>query len=210
MQIRILAAGIMISAALLTAACGGGAEHPPSHEAPDPGQHSHPGSQQVEADFNEADVMFARNMIPHHEQAVRMAEQVPSRTRQPQVLDLANRIGSAQQPEIDRMNGWLQEWNAGPGEHGDHRGGQQGGHQMGHQMTGMMTPEQMTDLERARGADFDRAWVRMMIEHHRGAVEMARTEQDRGQAPEAKQLAGQIIDSQRSEIDEMGALLARL
>jgi uncharacterized protein (DUF305 family) len=114
------------------------------------------------------------------------------------------------------MNGWLQDWHAGPdqqGQHGDHQmPGQHGDHQApgGHQMHGMMGPEQMADLERSRGSDFDREWVRMMIEHHRGAVEMARTEQDRGRNPESKQLAGHMVDSQRAEIDEMSALLTRL
>lgn len=218
MNVRVLAAGITTSAALLITACGGGAEQPPAHEPPAHDQQSQHGQhsqhdQRGEAEFNEADVAFARNMVPHHEQAVRMSEQVPSRTEQPQVRELANRIGSAQRPEIERMNGWLRDWNAGPdrpGQHGAHQ--MPGGQQMpgGHQMHGMMGPEQMADLERARGSDFDREWVRMMIEHHRGAVEMARTEQDRGRNPEAKQLAGHMVDSQRAEIDEMSALLTRL
>lgn len=218
MNVRVLAAGITTSAALLITACGGGAEQPPAHEPPAHDQHSQHGQQgqHGEAEFNEADVAFARNMVPHHEQAVRMSEQVPSRTEQPQVRELASRIGSAQRPEIERMNGWLQDWHAGPdqqGQHGDHQmPGQHGDHQApgGHQMHGMMGPEQMADLERARGSDFDRRWVQMMVEHHRGAVEMARAEQDRGRNPEAKQLAGQMVDSQRAEIDEMNALLPRL
>jgi uncharacterized protein (DUF305 family) len=74
-------------------------------------------------------------------------------------------------------------------------------------MGGMMTPEQMTALEQASGPEFDRMFLEMMVEHHRGAVEMAQTELDEGADPEAQALAQQIIDTQQAEITEMESLL---
>ena len=77
-------------------------------------------------------------------------------------------------------------------------------------MSGMMSPDQMRGLEVASGPAFDRAFLEMMIEHHTGAIEMARTELAQGQSPEAKQLAAAIIDAQQSEILQMQSMLARI
>lgn len=161
----------------------------------------------AQGEFNDADVAFAQGMIPHHRQAVAMAELADGRTKNPQVLDLAARIGGAQEPEIATMTGWLREWGAdvpGEGDMGGKSGMDQGG--MGG-MTGMMTPEEMTGLEQASGPEFDRMFLTMMVKHHRGAVEMAQTELDDGADPEALALAQQIIDTQQAEITEMESLL---
>ncbi|MBW0088672.1 DUF305 domain-containing protein [Pseudonocardia sp. KRD-184] len=165
---------------------------------------------------NEADVSFAQGMTVHHQQAVEMAELAATRSRNPQVIDLAARIGAAQGPEIETLNSWLEEWGAdvpsadtGGGMGGmDHGGtGAMGG--MGG-MGGMMTPEQMTRLEQASGPAFDRMFLEMMTEHHTGAVEMARTELAEGSDPRATGLAQTIIDTQQAEIDEMAQLLTQI
>ncbi|WP_280509816.1 DUF305 domain-containing protein [Nocardia farcinica] len=154
------------------------------------------------AAHNDADVAFAQEMIPHHRQAVEMAALVPERSTDPRVRDLAARIQQAQDPEIATMTGWLQSWGA-PVDGGGHAG-------MGHgdmSMPGMMTDEQMAQLRAARGAEFDRMWLTMMIAHHEGAVQMSRTELAQGADPAAKALAQQIIDGQQAEIDQMRRLL---
>ena len=158
-----------------------------------------------------ADVSFAQAMVPHHQQAVQMADMVPSRTHDQAVTGLANRIRAAQQPEIDRLNGWLAAWKPGAQEHQSHDMGDMGnmgnmGHQ-GHQMSGMMSAGDMAALEKARDADFDRMWLRMMIQHHQGAVEMAKAELAGGRNADAKAMAQHIIDSQQAEINEMNGLL---
>jgi uncharacterized protein (DUF305 family) len=71
----------------------------------------------------------------------------------------------------------------------------------------MMTHEQMVQLEAARGPEFDRMWLTMMIAHHEGAVQMAGTELAEGADSDAKALAQQIIDAQQAEIQQMQALL---
>ncbi len=154
------------------------------------------------ADHNDQDVSFAQDMIPHHAQALGMAKMAPSRSTNPQVIDLAQRIEQAQDPEIQQMRTWLEQWGADvpPADEGD------GGEHGGHDMPGMMAAEDMTALEKATGPDFDRRWLDMMIEHHQGAVTMATTELDKGGDPEARKLAQRIIDAQRAEIDEMTRL----
>nr|WP_165436342.1 DUF305 domain-containing protein [Amycolatopsis suaedae] len=154
--------------------------------------------EQQAAGHNEQDVRFAQEMIPHHSQAVDMAKLVPTRAADPAVKALATRIEQAQAPEIEQLRGWLSRWGA-PAEAPGH-----GGH---HAMAGMMTGEDMRALEQARGTEFDRLWLTMMIKHHEGAVEMARAEVAGGSDPEAKALAQRIIETQQAEIDEMRAKL---
>lgn len=155
----------------------------------------------VAGDHNQADIRFAEEMIPHHRQAVEMAALVPSRSSDPAVIDLAARIQQAQDPEITTMTGWLRDWGAAVPEGSGHGGTDHGN------MPGMMTHEQMVQLEAARGPEFDRMWLTMMIAHHEGAVQMAGTELAEGADSDAKALAQQIIDAQQAEIQQMQALL---
>lgn len=187
------------AAGVLLAGCSGEQADATAPEASTPASSAAaPGQQQ---EFNEADVAFTQQMIPHHQQAVEMAEMVESRTGNPQVLELAAQIEQAQAPEVEQLTSWLEAWGAPMPmpemegmDHGD--------------MSGMMTPEDMAALENANGAEFDRMWMQMMIEHHEGAIEMANTELQQGVNSEAKDLAQQIIDAQEAEIATMNNLLA--
>lgn len=163
--------------------------------------------------FNDADVTFAQNMIPHHQQAVEMALIALDGTRKPSaaVKGLAERIQKAQQPEIDLMTGWLNAWGkSAPAsedtmDHSQH-GGMDGEASMAG-MAGMMSAAEMKDLEVASGAAFDTAWMEMMVRHHEGAIVMAKTVQSAGVNPEGKQLAGKIVTAQEAEIAEMKTIL---
>ncbi|AWK76762.1 DUF305 domain-containing protein (plasmid) [Rhodococcus oxybenzonivorans] len=167
------------------------------------------------AAFNDADVMFLQMMYPHHAQAVEMANMVEGRTTNPQVLDLAKKIAAAQGPEMEQMTALLAQrgltvpsTDASGGMSGMNHGGPSGAAEDGMSgMSGMMTPEQMTDLAGKSGADFDTAWLNMMIEHHTGAIEMAQTELADGENAEAKKMATDIIAAQQAEITTMQALL---
>jgi uncharacterized protein (DUF305 family) len=158
----------------------------------------------AQGDHNQADVSFAQQMIPHHQQAVEMAKLVPSRSSNQQVLALANQIQQEQDPEIQTMTGWLQTWGAAAPMTGSMPGMDHGS------MPGMMTSDDMTKLGQAKGAAFDRLWLQMMIQHHQGAVEMANTELQQGVSSEAKQLAQQIIVAQQKEITTMNQLLSQV
>jgi uncharacterized protein (DUF305 family) len=144
---------------------------------------------------NAADVAFAQAMIPHHTQAVAMSTQAPGRAADPQVTELASEIEQAQGPEIAQMNQMLTTWGAPQPGAAD--------------MTGMMPTDEMQQLSTLSGAAFDRTFLQMMIGHHSGAIQMARTELDQRQSPQARTLAQSIIDGQQGEITRMQALLAR-
>ncbi|MEU1981597.1 DUF305 domain-containing protein [Nocardia sp. NPDC019395] len=195
---------ILSSVAVLTG-CGDDAAEHGSHPATDggsaPAATSPSVSTPVSGEHNEADIRFAQEMIPHHRQAVAMAALVPSHSTDPRVVDLAARIQQAQDPEIAAMTGWLEAWGAPVPEDSGHSGTDHGA------MPGMMSTEQMAELEAAEGAEFDRMWLTMMIDHHEGAVQMARTELAEGTDPQARVTAQQIIDAQQSEIQEMRAML---
>ncbi|WP_040339476.1 DUF305 domain-containing protein [Candidatus Blastococcus massiliensis] len=163
------------------------------------------------AAFNNADVSFVQGMIPHHRGALEMAQLADGRAQDPRVLDLASRIEAAQEPEIENMTAWLEEWGEPVPEETEDQGmgGMDHGSMGGSDMEGM-SEEDMTSLEAASGAEFDRMFLEMMIEHHRGAVDMAQTEIDDGTYPGAVQMAEDIVASQTAEIEEMETLLSEL
>ncbi|WP_369177716.1 DUF305 domain-containing protein [Streptomyces mutabilis] len=208
--VRRTAAAVAAGAAALTLAACGGADaggsaghggHIASASASAPA--SAPASQ---GRHNAADVAFAKGMIPHHRQAVEMADLAPERAGSPEVEKLAAEIKKAQDPEIRTLSGWLTSWGEevpaddAATDHSTH--GMEG-------MDGMMTDQEMRGLEDASGEAFDTAFLELMIKHHEGAVAMARTEQTDGAHAPAKKMAGEIITSQSAEIERMNRLLGK-
>jgi len=154
------------------------------------------------AEHNDADITFAQMMIPHHQQAVDMADLAAEKATDARVKTLAGKIQGAQAPEIEELTALLEAWGTKP-EATDMPGMDHGS--MG---DGMMTDDQMTQLEGSTGTGFDTMWLQMMIEHHEGAVTMAKAELEQGKNPDAKALAQKIIDAQEAEITEMQSMLA--
>ena len=159
---------------------------------------------EISADHNDADIMFAQMMIPHHQQAVEMSEMLLAKEGIPaKVLEFAQGVIDAQGPEIDRMNAMLETWEEDPvtGDMGemDHGG-----------MSGMMSEEDMTALEDAQGTEAARLYLEQMTAHHEGAVDMARDEVTDGQNPQAIALAEQVIEDQEAEIAQMQQMLNEL
>lgn len=163
--------------------------------------------------FNDADVAFATDMIPHHAQAIEMVTLTLGRTLDPEVQALADAIRATQAPEVEMMVDWLAAWDAEVPETSlDHSNAGHDMDDMGHggsdsDMPGMMSGDQMDALANASDEEFEDLWLEMMIEHHAGAIEMARAEQDNGVFADAIGLAGAIVTSQQAEIDQMEALL---
>ena len=152
------------------------------------------------AAFNDADVEFLQGMVPHHSQAVAMAELVPDRTDRPELNELAETIISTQNEEIEQMNTLLSDAGAEPVEGGMDHGGMTEG---GMTMSGMMDDQQMQDLESAEGQDFELMFLDMMTAHHQGAIEAAEQVLDAGENPEVADLAEHIIEAQQAEIEQM-------
>lgn len=149
---------------------------------------------------NDADVSFAQSMIPHHTQAVEMAELASTRAASAEVKSLASRIEQAQGPEIETMRNWLSRWGEDESDSGMDHGGS----------SGMMSDDEMSELDGLSGAEFDEQFLLMMKEHHEGAIEMAETEVEDGRDRDALALAQDIIETQTKEIEEIDRLLKAL
>jgi uncharacterized protein (DUF305 family) len=145
--------------------------------------------------------MFAQMMIPHHEQAVEMSTLAETRSSSPGIKEFAAEIKAAQQPEIDQMSAWLQEWGV-PRLSGDEAMGDHGGHGM----SGMLTNDQMQQLADSQGPEFDRFFAEFMILHHEGAIAMAEDVID-SRDPRVSALAREIIAAQAQEIAQLQAFL---
>lgn len=192
--------GLALAAVLSVAACGSD-EDAATPAAPGSATTDQAATTQTEdAAHNEADVTFASEMIPHHAQAIQMAE-VALGQDDTTLTALAEQIKAAQGPEIETLSQWLTTW----GEEVPDRSGM-GSMDMG----GMMSQDDMDSLEMMRGSGFDTMWLQMMIEHHNGAIEMAQTEVAQGQHPDATALAEQIITAQQAEIEQMEEMLSSL
>lgn len=191
-RIRILAAAAVAATALIVAGCGSddsGSSAAPSSSTPATTTHS---------DFDDADVAFLTMMYPHHAQAVEMAKMVPARSQNQQLITLAASVEKAQAPEMEQFAALLKSF-----------GKPAPAATMDHPMHGVMTPDAMTHLQHATGADFDRMWLQMMIEHHQGAVDMANTELANGTNADAKTSAQNIITAQQAEIQQMRGMLGQ-
>lgn len=171
---------------------------------------------------NQADITFAQMMTVHHKGAIEMADLAPTRAADNKVKDLAAQIKSAQEPEIKQMSSWLSSWapatdmngkpitTASPSSEMGGMAGMSGmdtGSSTPASMPGMMSGGQMDQLKAANGAAFDKLFLQLMITHHQGALEMAKTQKSAGQNPAALALADSIITSQTAEIATMADLL---
>jgi uncharacterized protein (DUF305 family) len=145
------------------------------------------------AGFNDADVMFAQMMIPHHEQAIEMSDMAldPSTQASKEVIDLATQIKAAQDPEIKQMKDLLAAWGQPLTAEMDH----------GSDMDGMLSMDEMQKLGSLKGPDFDYFWAQSMIAHHEGAIDMAEVVLADGSNAEALALANAIVSAQATEID---------
>ncbi|HEX2080883.1 MAG TPA: DUF305 domain-containing protein [Longimicrobium sp.] len=157
--------------------------------------------------WTQADVEFMSSMIGHHAQAVEMARLAPERAQSESVKTLAARIISAQVDEIATMQQWLRDRGQPvpephPTSHGMHE-----------MMPGMLTPEQFAQLEAARGPEFDRLFLTLMIQHHRGAVAMVERlfgSYGAGQDEAVFKFASDVNVDQATEIARMQRMLADL
>lgn len=154
------------------------------------------GSSENASAFSSTDIMFAQMMIPHHQQAVEMAQLAKKNTTNPDILALAVQIEKAQGPEIEQMTGWINSSGASM--------------DMGHEMPmdGMLSAEQMSALSAATGPAFDTLFLQGMIAHHQGAITMAEMI-SQSTNPEAKKLAEAIATGQTAEIATMQKLLGQ-
>ncbi len=216
--LSLRASGALLSALLLSASgiayAQSGAQSVPIVQPGAPGQASktltaEEATKLAEAGYTTSDVTFMQAMIVHHQQALDMAVLVKERTNTKELVDIAGRIEASQADEIAFMKGWLAERGepatdpkmAGHGAH------------MHHMMAGMASPEAMTALAAAKGVDFDRQFLTLMIAHHEGAVDMVEKlldEDGTAADPVLYRFVGDIDSEQTGEIERMDKLLAGL
>jgi uncharacterized protein (DUF305 family) len=157
---------------------------------------------------------FARDMSQHHLQGVEMANLVPERSTDPEVRQLAFDIAETQQNQTGRMQGWLALWGLPPsggetmawmgpdGGHTDH------GTAHGGLMPGMATESELARLRSLSGTEFDVEFLRLMIRHHQGGLEMAQFAAEHADVPAVADLAGTIAETQTAEVATMEGMLA--
>ena len=201
--------GVVLAATLTLTACGGDdTTAARDTTSPTTSPSASPTGTPAAGKHNDADVMFAAGMIPHHAQAIEMSDVVLAKDGvDPAVRDLAEQIKAAQGPEIEQMRGWLAGWGQPvPPADTTTMGGMAGMDHSGMGST-MMSEEDMAALEEADGKEASRLFLEQMIVHHQGAIAMARQQLAMGVNPDATKLARAIVSAQEKEIATMTELL---
>ncbi|MFZ0907170.1 MAG: DUF305 domain-containing protein [Mycobacterium sp.] len=154
---------------------------------------------------NSTDITFAQNMMPCHKQAIQMSDIILTKQGlDPRVVQVANQIKAAEGPDVQGMQSWLSQWQqpTTPMTPSSAAGmpAMQG-------MAGMMSPEQITALQNAQGADASKQFLTMMIQNHQHAVMLAQSEIDSGQYPPAVAMAHSIATGEQQEVNTMQGIL---
>jgi uncharacterized protein (DUF305 family) len=155
--------------------------------------------------YTDADVEFITGMIPHHSQAILMSSWAPSHEANQEVRRLTERIVVGQSDDLVLMKQWLGD-RGKPIPSTD-------GHSHAMHMPGMLTPEQMAQLEAAKGTEFDRLFLTFMIQHHQGALQMVnKLFGSNGAANDdfVYKMGSDIHAEQETEIERMKLMLASL
>jgi uncharacterized protein (DUF305 family) len=211
-----VAAALCLTAASCALAQGSQSDFPASAPIVQPGAPGSPskrlpdGTRPTVPQRSAADIDFMQGMIMHHSQAVEMTALIESHTENKEILALGARISRSQSDEIEFMKRWLTARGEStsmemPGMpdmdmHGNPM----------HDMPGMLTPEQMTALRAARGAEFDRLFLTGMMQHHNGALIMVGQLFDTpgaGQDADLFDFATDADNTQRAEIRIMQGML---
>jgi len=154
--------------------------------------------------YTRADVEFMQGMIAHHAQAIVMSRMAESHGANPQVMKLSNKIDQSQVHEIRIMQSWLTR-------NKQYAPDTSSWHHM--TMPGMLTAAQLNELDLAKGVDFDRAYLRLMIQHHAGALKMVDDLFNSllaGQEVDVNVFANDVVTAQTVEIGIMQRLLTQL
>jgi uncharacterized protein (DUF305 family) len=188
----------LIAVVLCRSASAQGAPAPPPADSPRPL-------------YGAADVRFMQGMISHHAQALAMVALIPDHSSREDMRLLGKRIEISQRDEIGLMQHWLSDRHqAVPTVDAQHITSMPGMQMKGMLMPGMLTPEQMDQLAKAKGPEFDRLFLEGMIRHHQGALTMVSqlfATNGAGQEAEAFRFASDVDADQRAEIRRMQAML---
>ena len=156
--------------------------------------------------YVKADVNFLQGMIVHHKQAIQMSNMADKRTNNKIIIDLANRIDTSQEDEINFMENWLvsreEEISHMHADHYNHMG-----------MSGMATADELSDLENSKSTDFDKLFLRLMINHHDGALRMVKDLKEypgTAHDPVLNEFVSDLVNDQGVEIERMNGIAVNL
>jgi uncharacterized protein (DUF305 family) len=202
-----LCAGLLLST-VTSAGLGASEQHPPQPLDP-PAR-----PELVRQPYSQADIDFMSGMIPHHAQAVLIAGWAASHGARPDLRVLCERMVVAQRDEIEFMRNWLRDRGQQvPARDATHHRMKMNGVEHDMLMPGMLSPEQLAELDRARGTEWDRLFLTFMIRHHEGAMKMVDdlfASYGAMQDDDVYTLASDIHADQEIEIERMEKLLASL
>lgn len=154
------------------------------------------------------EVGFAQDMSVHHAQAVAMAGLVMERTDDEATTTLARDIQLTQQAQIGQMHGWLDLWDQPTTTVGPRMTWMSlDGEGVSGRMPGMASPEELGRLRDARGAEAERLFLQLMIDHHQSGMAMAAAAVERASLPEVRRLAEAMVSSQQVELEAMRRML---
>jgi uncharacterized protein (DUF305 family) len=166
------------------------------------------------APVNAADVHFMSGMIPHHAQAVLIAGWAPTHAERADVRALCERIVVGQRDEIALMQTWLHDQHQPvPDANATHIKMMMNGMEHDMLMPGMLTDEELAQLDKARGSEFDRLFLAAMIRHHQGAITMVDQlfgTPGAGQDEVVFRFASDVYTDQTTEIKRMQKMLAAI
>ena len=203
------AAALAAYLALLALGAGGGSA-PPAKGPQQTGLHPTPPAL-GRLPYSDADVDFMTGMIPHHAQAVIMAGWAPTHGARHDVAVLCERIVVGQRDEIHMMQGWLRDRGLTvPDEHSTRMHMKMDGMEHDMLMPGMLNDEEMAALDKARGPEFDRLFLRGMIKHHQGAIDMVEVllkSYGGAQDETVFKFSNDVYADQNIEIDRMKQML---
>lgn len=149
------------------------------------------------------DEHFIEQMIPHHEDAITMADIAQTKAQHSEIKKLSENIKKTQSEEITQMKNWYNSWYGQDVPEDTSDDANSGAGMMGGRMHGGMMGDE-SDIATLKNADnFDKAFIEEMIPHHQMAVMMATMLKRGTNREEMRQLAQNIIDAQTKEINEM-------
>jgi uncharacterized protein (DUF305 family) len=149
-------------------------------------------------DYNQTDVTFATELIPHHRQSLQMVRMVERRDVDPRLKGFAAELRVTQAVEIESMLSWLRDWDVTVPS---------GDPSVGTGRSGTVSAGDLAVLEGYAGEEFEKQWLRLMIRQHEDAIALAKLENAEGQYPYAVALANTVMVGQASQIRTMQLLL---
>ncbi|GAA2688321.1 MULTISPECIES: DUF305 domain-containing protein [Actinosynnema] len=186
----------LLAGALLLSACGSGGDAGPTPAAAT-GSAGQAASGQSAGDHNASDVMYLQMAIEHHRQGQDLVELAETRATRDEIKTLASAIQVTQKSEVDSMVSWLKEWGepessgTDPQVHADHGGDHS------------TSPELIAEVAGKSGAEFETAFLNLLIAHQHNAVDLTKVVRENGVNQQTKELAERVFQSRTAQITQM-------